>query len=68
MSDKDDGGAFGVKFGDNIHEETSVDWVEALGGLVENKQLGIVHDSDAELDFLLHAGAELVDFLVSDVW
>ena len=50
-----------VEFMDNLHEEAAIYGVEAFGWFVENKEVGIVHDSDAELDFLLHTLGKLVD-------
>ena len=62
VSDEDNCGAFGVEFVDDVHEKATIDGVEAFGWFVEDEEVGIVHDSDAELDFLLHALGELVDF------
>ncbi|MNY58816.1 hypothetical protein D3C86_1952000 [compost metagenome] len=48
-----DTGAFFVLFVNNVHEESTIDWVKSFGRLVENEQFGIIHNCDAELDFLL---------------
>ena len=46
---------------DDPHQQPPVDRVEPLGRLVQDEQVGGVHDRDPELDLLLLPAGELVD-------
>src|SRR5450631_1272885 len=60
VGDHDDRGAGAFLVLDDVHEQPTVDRVEALGGFVEDQQLWVVHDGHAKLDLLLLAAGELV--------
>ena len=61
MRDKNNRAAFLVELINNVHQEAAVNWVETFGWFVENQQFWLVHDSNAELDFLLLPLRKLVD-------
>ncbi len=45
---------------DDVHQEAPVDGIKALGGFIQDQQLGIIHDGDAQLNFLLLAARQFV--------
>ena len=47
-------------FLDDVHQQAPVHRVKPLGGLIQDQQLRVVHDRDAQLDFLLLPTGELV--------
>ena len=49
---------------DDVHEQTPVHRVEALGWLVQDEQLRVVHDGHAQLDLLLLAAGKLLQIQV----
>src|SRR5512135_3247516 len=61
---EDDRLASGAKLEEEIPHQGDVDRVESGERLVEDQDLGVVHDACDELDLLLHALGELVDLLV----
>lgn len=62
MRDEDNRAALLMKLFDNFHEKLAVNWVKAFCGLVEDEEFGLIHNCDAELDFLLHTLREFANF------
>lgn len=62
VGNENNGSSLPVEIFDDVHEEFAIDGVETLGGLVEDEEFGVLHDGDAELDFLLLTGGEFFEF------
>jgi hypothetical protein len=60
VGDHDHGRAVGFLPGDDVHQQATVDRVEALGRFVQDQEFGFVHDRDPKLDLLLLPAGELV--------
>ena len=56
-----------MEFGDDIHEELAVNGIKTFSGLVQDEEFGVAHEGEAELDFLLHTGAEFADLFSGGV-
>ena len=67
VGDHDDGGAFGVEFGEEAHHLASVLAVEVAGGLVGEDELGMAHTGTGDGHTLLLAAAELLREVVGAV-
>ena len=48
-------------------EQVDIDGVQSGKGLIQEKQLGVVHDTGHELELLLHAAAEVPDLFLRPI-